>query len=162
MALCQQLIHGAVDCRGGNGEHASAWTEDRHSGDPPVHIDNRAALASRAQGKVKANQAVDGAAAAAMPSPARKGDDAERGEWSTLVISDRQDDPTGAQRGIGGRRDQQSVRPQPKDRDVSRWVATCKRSLDLPPARKRDFDVFVPLQRFLGGDDDTRTPMDSA
>jgi hypothetical protein len=85
----QQLINGAVDGRRRNSEGAATRTKDHHSGDLSLRIDEGAALAAWMKGNVKPDQTVDCAAPTAMPSAARKGDDAERGERSTFVTSDR-------------------------------------------------------------------------
>src|SRR5262249_29203983 len=161
MALRQELINGAVDCRGRNGECAAPRAQHRHSGDPSLRVDEGTALASRMECKVKPDQAVDRAAATTMPSPARKGDDAERGERSALVAPDRHGHLTGTKRNVGDRRDWQSIRLKPKRRDISRRVSTRERGFDLASPRKRDLDVVVLLQRFFSGNDDTGTPMNS-
>jgi hypothetical protein len=162
MALRQELINGAVNCRRGNSECATTRTEDRHSGDLSLHVEEGTALASWVKCKVKPNQAVDRASATTVPSPAGKGDDAERGERSSFVISDCHGDLARTQRSIGGRCDRQSVRLEPKHSDVGRWIPTRERGFGLASTRERDFDVLIPLQCFFSGDDDTGTPKDSA
>ena len=64
--------------------------------DPSLHVDEGSALGCWAEGEVKANEAIDCAATHTMPSAAGDGDDAKRGEWTTLIISDREDDMTRA------------------------------------------------------------------
>ena len=96
MAPCQQLIDGAVDGQAGNGQRAMPRSENRHPDDASLHVDEGSALGCRAEGKVKANEAIDCAATHTMPSAAGDGDDAKRGERTTLIISDREDDMTRA------------------------------------------------------------------
>ena len=162
MALCQELIDDAVDCRGGNGERAATRTEHRHSGDSSLHDQQGAAFASRAEREVKADQAVDGAAASTMPGPARKGDDAHCSKRSTFVISDRENDLTRMQRGIGGRRDRQAVGLEAQDSDVGSGIPTCEGRLDDAPTRKHHLDALIAFKNFFSGDDDAGAPMDSA
>src|SRR5207245_6931765 len=82
---------------------------------------------------------------------------------SAFMIADRQNDlPRTQRRCICGRRNRQSVRLEPKHGDVSGWVSTRERGLDLASARKRDLEVFVLLDRLLGGHDDAGTPMNTA
>src|SRR5215472_13750050 len=78
-------------------KRATARTENRHSNDTPLQIDERTAFGGGTECQIKANEPIDGATANAVPSPARESDDAERGERRTIVISHRDDDMTSAQ-----------------------------------------------------------------
>jgi len=62
-----------------------------------LHVEEGTALASWVECKVKPNQPVDRAAATTVPSPTGERDNAERGERSTFVISDRKGDLTRTQ-----------------------------------------------------------------
>jgi len=105
---------------------------------------------------------IDGAAANAVPSAAREGDDAERGERPTIMISHRHDDLTSAERGVGGGRYGKSVRLETEHCDIGGGIAARERSVGDAPGRKRKLDVLVALQGFFGGNDDPGTPMDAA
>ena len=119
--------------------------------------------AVRLSPSVEPDEAVDGAAARAVPRAARDRDDAEAGDRRALVISDRQDDVAGAQRGrVDGLRRRQAVRLEAQHRDVGGGIATRQRRIDDAPARERDLDAVVALQHFLGGDDDAGAPMNAA
>src|SRR5204862_409935 len=99
-------------------------SENDHSRNAPLHIDEGAAFGSRAERQVKTDEAVDRAAPDAVPSPAREGNDTECGERSTFVASHRQDRVTRAKRSIRGRRYRQPVRLEPKHGNVGGWVPT--------------------------------------
>ena len=92
MAPCQQLIDGAVDGQAGNRQRAAPRSENRHPDDVSLHVDEGAALGCWAEGEVKANEAIDCAATRTMPRAAGNSDDAKRGERTTLIISDREND----------------------------------------------------------------------
>ena len=97
-----------------------------------------------------------------MPSPACESDDAERRERPSIMISYRYDDPTSAERGVGGGRYGKSVRLETEHRNISGGIAARERSVGYAPGRKRNLDVLVALQGFFGGNDDPGTPMDAA
>ena len=94
MAPCQQLIDGAVDGQAGNRQRAAPRSENRHPDDVSLRVDEGAALGCWAEGEVKANEAIDCAATRTMPRAAGNSDDAKRGERTTLIISDRENDMT--------------------------------------------------------------------
>src|SRR5207248_10978761 len=97
MSSVQERIDGAVDSWAWNQKRATARTENRHSNDTPLHIDERTAFSRGTECQVKANESVDGVAANTMPSPACKSDDAESGERRAIVISYRDDDVASVQ-----------------------------------------------------------------
>jgi hypothetical protein len=76
----QKLVDCALDRRRRNGNGTMTRSEDGHRHDLPMRTDQGAAFADRAQGEIKANEVVDGAAASAVPRPACQGDDAQRGQ----------------------------------------------------------------------------------
>jgi hypothetical protein len=162
MALGEQLINRAVDGRAGNGEGAPARTEHRHSGDLPKGINEGTAFARRLQRQVEFDEAVNAAAPAAVPRPGRKRHNAERNECGTILISDCECQLTGSERGGRNRRDGQAIRLESKDCDVGSRVASCEGGLDLASARKREPDVFIPMERFFRRDNDAGTPMNAA
>jgi hypothetical protein len=140
-----------------------ARTKHSHPDDTALQVDKCAAFGRGTESQVKANEAVDGATAKAVPSPARESDDAKRGERHTVMIPDRYDDVTSAQRGLGGCCCYgKPVRLETKHRHIRSGVAACEQSIGDAPAGKRKLDVLVALQDFFGGDDDSGTPMDAA
>src|SRR6516225_6325176 len=152
---------------GGNGlsrlsSSPTARTKHSHPDDTALQVDKCATFGRGTESQVKANEAVDGATAKAVPSPARESDDAKRGERRTVMIPYRYDDVTSAQRGLGGCCYRKSVRLETKHRHISGGVAARQRSTCDAPARKRKFDVVVALQDLFRCDDDSGTPMDAA
>jgi hypothetical protein len=127
-----------------------------------LQIDERTAFGRGTECQIKANEPIDGATANAVPSPARKSDDAERSERRAIVISHRDDDMTSAQRGLGCRCYWKSVRLETKHSDISSGVAARERSVGDAPAGKRELYVLVALQDFFGSDDNSGAPMDAA
>src|SRR5215831_8075795 len=127
-----------------------------------LQVDKCAAFGRWTECQIKANKAVDGSTANAVPSPTRQSDDTERGEWLAFMIPHRHDDLTSAQLGLGGCRYRKSVRLETKHRHISGGVAARQRSIGDAPPRKRKFDVVVSLQDLFRCDDDSGTPMDAA
>ncbi len=157
----QELVDRAVDGGTRDGKRAAARTEDRHTYDPAMRVNEGAPFGSRVQAQVKTNEPVDSAAADTSPRPAGKGDDAQRGQRRTFTTADGCNHVPGANRGICDRRCRQSIGLKPKHGDVSGGIPACKRGLDFSPSGKRQPDVFVTLQRFFGGDDHAGAPMDA-
>src|SRR5262245_14945017 len=162
MSSRQELIDSAVDGRAWDRKRPAARTEHGHPDGTAFQVDECAAFGSGTECQVQTNEAVDGAAANAVPSPAREGDDAERGEGPAIMISYRQDDLTSSERGAGRGRYGKSVRLETEHRNISGGVAAHERSVGDAPGRKRDLDVLLAIQGFLGGNDDPGTPMDAA
>src|SRR5215813_9785633 len=127
-----------------------------------LQVDKCAAFGRWTECQVKANKAVDGSTANAVPSPTRQSDDTERGEWLAFMIPYRHDDVTSAQLGLGGCRYRKSVRLKTQHRHISRGAAARERSVGDAPAGKRELDVLVALQDFFGSDDNSGAPMDAA
>src|SRR5262245_64918229 len=127
MSSRQELIDSAVDGRAWYRKRPAARTEHCHPDDTALQVDECAAFASWTECQVQTNEAVDGAAANAVPSPARESDDAERGERPTIMISHRYDDLTSAERGVGGGRYGKSVRLGQEHSDMSVVVGTRER-----------------------------------
>src|SRR4029077_11953998 len=75
MTFCQKLIDDAVDCRRGDGEHATTRSQDGHADDASLRIDDGAALSGRAEHQIDADEAVDSAAAETVPRPTHHGGD---------------------------------------------------------------------------------------
>src|SRR5262245_35469041 len=78
------------------------------------------------------------------------------------MISHRHDDLTSAERSVGGRRYNKSVRLETEHRDISCGIAAREQSVGGAPGRKRKLDVLIALQGFFGGNDHPGTPMDAA
>jgi len=113
---------------GGNGlsrlsSSPTARTKHSHPDDTALQVDKCATFGRGTESQVKANEAVDGATAKAVPSPARESDDTKRGERRTVMIPYRYDDMTSAQRGLGGCCYRKSVRLETKHRHISGGVA---------------------------------------
>jgi hypothetical protein len=97
MSSRQELIDGAVDSRAWYRKRATARTENCHSNDTSLQIDERTAFGRGTECQIKANEPIDSATADAVPGPAREGDDAEGSERRSIVISNRDDDMASAQ-----------------------------------------------------------------
>src|SRR5262249_62399823 len=116
-------------------------TENCHSNDTALQVDERTAFGRWTECQVKANKAVDGSTANAVPSPTRQSDDTERGEWLAFMIPHRHDDLTSAQLGLGGCRYPKSVPLETTHRHISGGGAARERSVcDPPPPRQRNPD----------------------
>src|SRR5262249_13389775 len=161
MSSCQELIDRAVDSRAWYRKRATARTENRHSNDTPLQIDERTAFGRGTECQIKADEPIDGATANAVPSPARESYDAERGERRAIVVSHRDDDMTSAQSGLGCRCYWKSVRLETKHSDISSGVAARERSVCDAPAGQRELDVVVAIQDFSGIDDNCGARMDA-
>ncbi len=163
MPLLQELIDGAIDGRRRDRQGAPARSEHGHAEHASVRIHQRAAFGQRIECEIEPQQAVDGAAALAVPGGAHEGHDAQAGDRCAIMVADGQHEVTGAQRGgITEVCRRQSIRLEAQHSDVGRGVAARKCRIDLAPARQRDLDAFVTLEDFLGGDDDTCTPVNAA
>src|SRR5262245_28181334 len=162
MSSRQELIDSAVDGRAWYRQRPAARTDHCHSDDTALQVDECTAFASWTECQIQTNEAVDGAAANAVPSPTRESDDAERGEWPAIMISHRHDDLTSAERSVGGGRYGKSVRLETEHRDISCGIAAREQSVGDAPGRKRKLDVLIALQGFFGGNDHPGTPMDAA
>src|SRR5262245_35950445 len=129
MSSRQELIDSAVDGRAWYRQRLVARTEHCHPDDTALQVDECAAFATWTECQIQTNEAVDGAAANAVPSPARESDDAERGERPTIIISHRHDDLTSAERSVAGGRYGKSVRLETEHRDISGRITARERSV---------------------------------
>src|SRR5262249_36744876 len=102
-----------------------------------LQADKCAALGRWTEGEVKANKAVDGSTANAVPSPTRQSDDTERGEWLAFMIPHRNDDLTSAQLGVGGCRYRKSVPLGTKHSHTKGGGRARERRVGHAPARER-------------------------
>src|SRR5262249_61718904 len=123
-----------------------------------LQVDKCAAFGRWTECQVKANKAVDGSTANAVPSPTRQSDDTERGEWLAFMIPHRNDDLTSAQLGVGGCRYRKSARRETKPSHINGGVAARERRGGDAPAPKRKLEVLFAVQDFVGWDGDSGTP----
>src|SRR5262245_54049089 len=137
VALAEQLVDRAVDGRARDRQHPPARPEHGHAEHTPIHIDQRAAFGEPVERKVEAQQAVDGAAAPALPGGADIADDAEARDRRALVAADRQREVAGAQRRCCNLRRRQPIRLEAQHGDVGRRIAARQRGSDLTPAGQR-------------------------